>query len=67
MIQRPGIRTITLRLMNTNNNIKANKDIYPKNDIISVANSGPSSVIADHLGLLVGQSRCRFLKMTEHS
>ena len=33
----------------------------------SVANSGWSSVIADHLGFLVGQNRCRFLKMTEHN
>ena len=33
----------------------------------SVVNSGWSSVIADHLGLLVGQNRCRFLKMTEHN
>ena len=33
----------------------------------SVANSGRSSVIANHLGLLVGQNRCRFLKMTEHN
>ena len=33
----------------------------------SVTNSDRSSVIADHLGLLVGQNRCRFLKMTEHN
>ena len=33
----------------------------------SVAISGRSLVIADHLGLLVGQNRCRFLKMTEHN
>ena len=33
----------------------------------SVANSGRSSVIADRLGLLVGQNRCRFLKMTKHN
>ena len=33
----------------------------------SVANSDRSSVIADHLGLLIGQNRCRFLKMTEHN
>ena len=33
----------------------------------SVANSGRSSVIAGNLGLLVGQNRCRFLKMTQHN
>ena len=33
----------------------------------SVANSGRSSVIADRLRLLVGQNRCRFLKITEHN
>ena len=33
----------------------------------SVANSGWSSVIADHLGLFVGQNRCRSFKMTEHN
>ena len=42
-----------------------------KNDIIclisSVANSSESSVIVDHLGVLVSQNRCRFLKMTEHN
>ena len=34
---------------------------------ISVANSGRSSVIADHLALLVGQNRCGYLKMTEYN
>ena len=33
----------------------------------SVANSGRSSVIDDHLGFLVGQNRCRFLEMTKHN
>ena len=33
----------------------------------SVANSDRSSVIANHLGLLVSQNRCRFLKMAEHN
>ena len=33
----------------------------------SVANSGRSSVIANHLGVLVGQNRCRFLEITEHN
>ena len=33
----------------------------------SVADSGWSSVIADHLGFLVGQNRSGFLKMTEHN
>ena len=33
----------------------------------SVANSGRSSVIADNLGVLVGQNRCRLLIMTEHN
>ena len=33
----------------------------------NVANSGRSSVIANHLGVLVGQNRCRFLEMTEHN
>ena len=42
----------------------------PLLDIIrmsSVANSDQSSVIADDLGVLVGQNRCGFLKMTEHN
>ena len=33
----------------------------------NVAKSGWSSDIANHLGVLVGQNRCRFLKMTEHN
>ena len=33
----------------------------------SVANSSQSLVTADHLGVLVGQNRCTFLKMTEHN
>ena len=32
----------------------------------SVVNSGRSSVIAEHLGVLVGQNRRRFLEMAEH-
>ena len=35
--------------------------------IFRVANSGRSLVIADNLGFLVGQKRCRFLEMTEHN
>ena len=35
--------------------------------IYSVANSDRSSVIADHLGVLGGQNRRRFLEMTEHN
>ena len=31
------------------------------------ANNGWSSVIADHLDVLVGKNRCRFLIMTEHN
>ena len=33
----------------------------------SVANRNQPSVITDHLGLLVGQNRCRFFKMTKHN
>ena len=33
----------------------------------SIANSGRSSVIANHLGVLVGQNRYRFLEITKHN
>ena len=46
------------------NKIEAKDDTYMHTN--SVAKSGRSSVIADHLGVLVGQNRCRFFIMTEH-
>ena len=42
-----------------------NKDIHMAYEYL--ANSGRSSIIAEHLGHLVGQNSCRFLKMTGHS
>ena len=57
----------------TPENIKSSLGVFNSpsftliSDRYSVANSGRLSVIADHLGVLVSQNKCRFLEMTEHN